>query len=330
MRFVVPLLAAVLLLLSACDVFSPGHDEPLGRLVFASWDTTYQRSFIYSVNTDGSDLRQLSSIADSNWVWWAGHVPRGSASGPVWSPDGTQIAYMESAGPDEEHIVLMNADGSDKRDITPPGGYSIHPQFSPSGRYLLYLAGGPLGSVLEARLVNLADFSEISVPINRDPVSFEGKVYYLSYARSQWAGDDDLLYVSAVEGEPNWNLRDNVMFMFRISSGEIVEQVVAFPPMSGLFFSSGDARKLIRQVRDPNTGHFRIVLYDIDRGSEAAVSSGPTDVHPRWGSDSRHIVFAKEQGRHHRIHVLDIYNQEERAVPGLPTNAHAPAGLFMP
>lgn len=68
----------------------------------------------------------------------------GYADLPVWSPDGSKIAYMRLTGirhePSRSYLTelwTMNADGSDQQLIAANGGY---PAFSPDGRYLLYLS----------------------------------------------------------------------------------------------------------------------------------------------------------------------------------------------
>ena len=55
---------------------------------------------------------------------------------PDWSPDGRQIAFR--SGPyGADHIAVMNADGSDRRALTPPTGTSF-PAWSPDGLKLAF------------------------------------------------------------------------------------------------------------------------------------------------------------------------------------------------
>jgi Tol biopolymer transport system component len=63
------------------------------------------RSHIYTTYDDGSDQRQLtSSPADD--------------SDPVWSADGTKIAFTRTiAGPGSD-VWVRNADGSGQRNLT--------------------------------------------------------------------------------------------------------------------------------------------------------------------------------------------------------------------
>lgn len=67
-----------------------------GRILFVN------RSNIYTMNPDGTDLQQLT---DSEF----GHHYRSAA----WSPDGSQIAYIES-----RDLFVMNADGSNPQNLT--------------------------------------------------------------------------------------------------------------------------------------------------------------------------------------------------------------------
>ncbi len=60
----------------------------------------------------------------------------GRASGPRWSPDGKQIAYI-----DDGNLWVMNANGSHKERLTDsaPGYQDSRPSWSPNGRYLAFV-----------------------------------------------------------------------------------------------------------------------------------------------------------------------------------------------
>jgi Tol biopolymer transport system component len=49
----------------------------------------------------------------------AGQVPAGSS--PVWSPDGTQIAFLRFRDPTASSVYIMNADGTGQHPVHPVG-----------------------------------------------------------------------------------------------------------------------------------------------------------------------------------------------------------------
>lgn len=61
---------------------------------------------------------------------------------PRWSPDGKQIVFERRVILDDsqrEHLFLMNADGTNIRQLTPPlNGHDIHPSFSPDGKSIVF------------------------------------------------------------------------------------------------------------------------------------------------------------------------------------------------
>lgn len=76
---------------------------------------------LYSMNPDGTGQTRLTTNAGQDWY----HAV---------SPDGTTIAYQC-----DDHINLMNVDGSNIRRLTSPAGYrDARPTFSPDGRYLAF------------------------------------------------------------------------------------------------------------------------------------------------------------------------------------------------
>jgi TolB protein len=118
---------------------------------------------IYTMNVDGTDVRRLT------------HTP-GYDGGPWWSPDGTKIVYRahhpaDSAElaqyrdllgkkmirPSKVELYVMNADGSDQRQITRLGGANFGPTWTPDGRRILFSSNhaNPRSRNFDLFLVNL-------------------------------------------------------------------------------------------------------------------------------------------------------------------------------
>ncbi len=76
------------------------------------------------MNTDGSNLVQLTHDSGSNQY-------------PVWSPDGTQIAFNSNRDGNYE-IYLMNADGTNQRKITDHPSDDYDPTWSPDGKRIAF------------------------------------------------------------------------------------------------------------------------------------------------------------------------------------------------
>ena len=82
---------------------------------------------IYSMNPDGTGVTPLTDNELTN----DGH--------PVWSPDGSEIAFH--GDPNESgvfEIFVMDADGSNPRQLTDLGGTNWDPAWSPDGATLVF------------------------------------------------------------------------------------------------------------------------------------------------------------------------------------------------
>ncbi len=145
---------------------SPGYDaeatlSPDGRrIVFTSVrDGDLE---IYTMNVDGSDVRRLTHEV-------------GYDGGPFFSHDGTRIVYRaghpapeQQAGyrallqrnlvrPTQMELWVMDADGSNKRQITRLGGANFAPYFTPDDRRIIFSSNhtNPRGRNFDLYLVNL-------------------------------------------------------------------------------------------------------------------------------------------------------------------------------
>ena len=146
---------------------SPGYDAEAtistdgSKIVFTS--VANGDLDIYTMNSDGSDVRQLTDEA-------------GYDGGPFFSADGTKIVYRayHPTDPDEladyqallaDNLVrpgvldiwVMNADGSDKRQLTDHNGASFAPFFHPSGEQIIFASNlhEPTGRNFDLYLINI-------------------------------------------------------------------------------------------------------------------------------------------------------------------------------
>jgi len=126
MRHVTPIVSIAAASLIALVVAGSAYSTPAGR----NGRILYQqdvngRSQLFTVRPDGTDRRQLT------------HGPTESVNGS-WSPNGKSIVFEQSKADDSgAGVMIMNADGSNVRNLTPTG-YQGDPSFTPDGKTIVF------------------------------------------------------------------------------------------------------------------------------------------------------------------------------------------------
>lgn len=129
-----------------------------GRIAFI------QGPDVYSMNSDGSDIRQLTNLGPDSFAFWE-----------FWSPDGKQLVFSVFNAPNFlGQLWLMNADGSNQHLLLAEDNFDEEsPSFTPDGKsvvftrcrtdveacslYQINLTGGTLSAVTPFRL-GIQDF----------------------------------------------------------------------------------------------------------------------------------------------------------------------------
>lgn len=101
-------------------------------LIFSRYNTTTESTKIWRMRSDGSEVTELASTGGANDLH------------PSWSPDGKRIVFSSDRGadpetePDRRDIWIMDADGSNVRQLTTNPSRDDLPLFSPDGEAVYF------------------------------------------------------------------------------------------------------------------------------------------------------------------------------------------------
>ena len=119
---------------TGCDSqpLAPSHSSD--QIAFTSHLNGWE---ILVMNVDGS-MRDAHNLTNN---------PADDLS-PVWSPDGSRIAFLSSRGGNRANIYVMNADGSGLRRLTADSVFVAYPySWSPDGSRLAFAGGQYTGHI---------------------------------------------------------------------------------------------------------------------------------------------------------------------------------------
>jgi TolB protein len=109
--------------------FDPAPAEP--RVAFMrAWDSTWARADLYTMNSDGTNLRRLTTDGMRNVI-----------VSPAWSPDGKWIAFSKRADSTlvRSQIHAIAADGSTLRNLSnQTTAFDWSPAWSPDGDRIVF------------------------------------------------------------------------------------------------------------------------------------------------------------------------------------------------
>ena len=246
-----------------------------GRIAFIGTRTGHKE--VYTCDTDGANLRQLTS--DGNL-----------SVGPALSPDGRRLAYTGYKSGYPDVYVINLATGNRDRVVKFPGT-NTGAAFSPDGERLalscsrdgnpeLYTVGADGGGA--RRLTHTPDV-ESSPTWSPDG----GEIIYVASSAS---GGQPQLYRISAEGGSGRHLATGF--------GYCTE-----PDWSP------DGKRVAFNVREG--GGFAVAVMDLEGGGGARVVASDAG-RPAWGADSRHLLFSSGDA----LAILDVPTGKRTRVVG--------------
>ena len=249
----------------------------IGKIVYSS------EGDVYVINADGSERTRLTNNPAEDFD-------------PVWSPDGTQIAFRSHRDGDEE-VYLMNADGSNQINLSNASGTDYSPAWSPDGQWIAFQSDRtgnaniwivkPDGSGLH----QVTDIPGISEYPSWSPDSSR-IAFHCTFGRrlSNGTGDFEICVVN-MDGTDLIQLTD--------TEGE--NKLAAWSPDGNklAFQSNRDGWPTLPDYQplgyDPGEfGDDEIYLMNIDGSGQTNLTNNPRedDEFPAWSRDG-HLVFSR-------------------------------------
>jgi len=184
--------------LTAGDDSSPRWSPDGSRLLFTRHTSGGIGNEVFVVNADGSAVRRLTH----DFYRPAAELPSWSP----WSPDGRRIAVAGSTGgyDGNDEIFVMNADGSNQRNLTrTPGINEDSPSWSPTGRSITFTSGRKVGGVRAVHTIGPDGRRHRSLSRGTQP-TWSGDGQSIVFIRAR--GNKSDIYVMTAAGRNPTNL----------------------------------------------------------------------------------------------------------------------------
>jgi len=126
------------------DSFNAGPAwSPVGqRISFSSTRDGQEETDLYTMARDGTDVRRLTDTPDAEYE-------------PRISPDGSSVVYVRQD--DKDWILsIMDIDGGNRRDLTPPYKFAEFPAWRPDGSLIAFAGLPPNGRSTDIYVVSPA------------------------------------------------------------------------------------------------------------------------------------------------------------------------------
>jgi TolB protein len=224
--------------------------------------------------------------------------------GPVWSPDGTRIAFHTDRDATEAdrwenyNIYVMNADGANLVQVTDDSAGEFFPDWSPDGSRLVFSRQNDNGSGRHLVVIDLATGTEEQLT---DPTS-DADI-------PAWSPDGtQVAFSGKVSGDCTWEDTDCNIAIFTINAdGTGLTQLTDATGIDSFPDWSPNGREIAFHTTrtDPTSGRWDIYVMNFDGREVFALTDYPgADQFPAWSPDGTWVLFQSDRSGTAHLYTL--------------------------
>jgi len=237
---------------------------------------------IYTMNPDGSDIRQLTNLGPDSSAFWES-----------WSPDGKQLVFNENRPPDflgqlwlmnadgsNQHLLLADTDFDDERPTFTPDGDSVVfsrctlPDLETCALFQIEIKGGGMTQITDFEL-GIRDVSPQYSLDNRLAFTGGGRrgiICAIELVDGKQSAPRRLTPAPLSPRQPDWSPDGR-----RIAFSTHCRGLEGNPQNEEIWVVDAEG-KALRQLTKNGNDYF----------------SGPHDFHPSWSPQGDAIVFERD------------------------------------
>ena len=272
---------------------------------------------IWVMDANGKNQRQLTADEGD--------------SRPVWSPDGQQIAFdrRPDNDPDSRRIYIMNADGSNVRQVTDgwSGESDIYSRWSPDGKQIAFTRAIREGGTVLALLICVVNPDGS----NLRRLTAESTVDWDSFP--SWSPDGTKIAFNrdTTEGVPFAGGRASQIWTMD-SDGNNQRMLKDFPFSSPLTAMqepmwSPDGSKFAFWCIRSGLGEEGTDIYvmDADGSNVKRLTDSPAyDLEARWSPDGTRILFDSDRSGNYELYIMDADGSNIEKLTNTPEDEWCP------
>ena len=263
---------------------------------------------VYTMNPDGSDVRQLTAYTDGTFI-----------DAPAYSPDGKQIIFVVLPQGDSSsgQLWVMNADGSNPHRLfsDEPGFGDFQPDFSPDGKQVLLTRCGPVNCAIYRVQADGTGLTAIT------PFNFNEDIFDVI---SRYSPDGDTIAFGSFS-------RGGILGAIYTMSADGSDIHRLTPAVTGAIVSdwSPDGKKLAVDSHccNPQLSSLFVIHEDGSGISQVTFDGGTfVDDGASWSPQGDAIVFQRQNVKTgaNGIYVLSSDGQQIRLILERPASAFRP------
>ena len=228
---------------------------------------------IWRRSADGQTLTQLTNTGQGTSNWDA-----------EWSPDGTQIVFSTFRNAENDHVWIMEADGSLQTELTSDGVQNVYPSWSPDGSRIVFAKD--TASLRDVWIMNKDGTGQTQLTNSGSQDSQPhwspdgSRIVFFSNRTGTWQ-----IFTMGTDGSNQVNLSNNGAFEFMPQWSPDGSRIV--------FVSNQD-------------GNDEIYVMDADGSNRRRLTANAgSDLQPSWSPDGTEIVFSSDRTGDQQIYIMN-------------------------